>query len=144
MVNPTVNAGRTAVYWLYDDRDALLYVGVATDPRLRWKQHMSEKSWWGRVQTRVVEWFDSRVEALRVEKDCIERDSPLYNLHGSPIEIGSVSTLKRVGIMGARERLGPLVDQAAAGEPVVILRNRTPLAILIGYTQAQSLLRDSD
>ncbi|MEH0579041.1 GIY-YIG nuclease family protein [Streptomyces sp. B21-108] len=46
-------AERTAVYRLYDEDERLLYVGVASDPRVRFKQHGRDKSWRPRVTARV-------------------------------------------------------------------------------------------
>ena len=140
-MNTTPRAGRTAVYSLYDEREVLLYVGVASSPRQRWKQHAAEKPRWHQVHTREVEWFDSRSEALRVEGESIKRDDPVYNRSGSLVTLGSIHTMEHVGMLRAKDALGVYVDKAAQGEPVVIFRRRQPMAVLIGYNQVEELLK---
>lgn len=70
---------RTALYRLYDDTDALLYVGIAEDPRERWSQHAADKSWWPEVTRRDVEWIANRADAERTEREAIMSEKPRYN-----------------------------------------------------------------
>lgn len=131
--------GRTSVYWLHDDRDVLLYVGVARDPRLRWKQHASSQPWWRDVHTRTVEWFDDRDAALEVEQRSIKRDLPLHNERGALVaSIDQIDGMPRVGLGHAKKALGALVDKAAAGEGCVILRNGRPVAALVAVPSLSS------
>ncbi|MDX2527998.1 GIY-YIG nuclease family protein [Streptomyces europaeiscabiei] len=74
---------RTALYRLFDAQGRLLYVGIAFNPRARWRGHCSTKSWWQHVDRREVEWHDSRSEALTAEAAAIVEERPLYNIAGS-------------------------------------------------------------
>ncbi|MFF9118287.1 GIY-YIG nuclease family protein [Streptomyces massasporeus] len=77
-------AERTALYRLYDAAGHLLYVGVARNPDVRWATHSQSKPWWSEVDTRKVEWIDSRAEAERAELAVIRAEHPLYNVVGTP------------------------------------------------------------
>jgi hypothetical protein len=70
---------RTALYRLYDAEDRLLYVGIASDVRRRWRMHEWEKPWWHLVSGNRIEWFPSRQEARAAELVAMEDESPLYN-----------------------------------------------------------------
>jgi prevent-host-death family protein len=129
-----VKSERTAVYWLRDELGVLLYVGVAEDPARRWGQHAADKPWWSDVRTRTVEWFDTKAEAHAAEMASVKRDCPRYNQRGALAAEIDVATVHRVGLMDAKKRLHDLVDAAADGEPCVIYRNGTPLAVLTAYT----------
>lgn len=74
---------RTALYRLFDAEGQLLYVGIAFNPRDRWRGHCSTKSWWKQVDRREVEWHGSRSEALTAEAAAIIEERPLYNIAGS-------------------------------------------------------------
>jgi GIY-YIG catalytic domain len=86
MANRTVWPGRTALYRFFNAAGILLYVGVATYPHTRWKQHAREKSWWPEVAEKAIEWHPTRVEAEQAEGVAINTEEPLYNdvipLHG--------------------------------------------------------------
>jgi hypothetical protein len=77
---------RTAVYRLYGvsdllgTADALLYVGITTDPRDRWYRHSKKKPWWPEVARKAVTWYPTRAEALIAEAEAIRDESPFYNL----------------------------------------------------------------
>lgn len=70
---------RTALYRLYDADDRLLYVGITTSPKHRWGAHARDKTWWGEVARKDVEWFERRKSAERIEKIEIEEERPIYN-----------------------------------------------------------------
>lgn len=76
---PAPEAERTAVYRLYDKDELLLYVGVSTEPRVRFRQHQHDKDWWPLVATREIEWFDSRGAAECAEKEAIKGEQPGHN-----------------------------------------------------------------
>ena len=44
--------------------------------------------------------------------------------------------MRTITAMDLRRRLGETLDQAAAGERIVIERDRRPLAVLVPYSQA--------
>jgi predicted GIY-YIG superfamily endonuclease len=69
----------TCVYRLYDAEGSLLYVGVASDLEVRFKDHAKEKAWWPLVARREITWFDSRLDAMYEESRAIGRESPIHN-----------------------------------------------------------------
>ena len=69
----------TALYRFYDSEDALLYVGITKNITQRWSQHKKTKSWWRKVASREVVWFDSRPRALLAERRAIVAERPLHN-----------------------------------------------------------------
>lgn len=70
---------RTALYRLYDDRGALLYIGISTNPYERWNTHRCDHGWWSSVARKAVEWFDTRLDAARAEAAAIRAEGPLHN-----------------------------------------------------------------
>ncbi|MFB7500222.1 ISL3 family transposase [Streptomyces sp. NPDC056161] len=78
-------SSRTALYRLYDAEEALLYVGIAGDPRSRWAQHARDKrdTWWPQVDTKEVEWLDTRETAEEAELTAILAERPRHNAVGS-------------------------------------------------------------
>ena len=48
---------RTAVYRFYDNRDQLLYVGVAVDVVSRWRYHQGWSTWWPLHHRSEVQWL---------------------------------------------------------------------------------------
>lgn len=74
---------RTALYRLYDATDALLYVGIASDPKTRWWTHANEKTWWPQVARREVEWFMTRPAAEAAEVAAIVTELPRHNVEHS-------------------------------------------------------------
>lgn len=79
--------GRTAVYRLYSERDALLYVGITHQPDVRFAQHAKDKWWWGEVHRREMDWADTRAEASIAEQDLVEHLTPRYNAAMPPWRI---------------------------------------------------------
>lgn len=69
----------TAVYRLYDARDRLLYVGIAYDFDVRFRQHAETKAWWPEVARKDVTWFTSRLDAAYEESRAIDEECPVYN-----------------------------------------------------------------
>ncbi|MFM9594136.1 GIY-YIG nuclease family protein [Streptomyces scabiei] len=74
-----------ALYRLFDQGGALLYVGVTSDPRTRWTQHKAEKAWWPYVHRYTLEWRTSREAALKEEAEVIARERPLHNVQGAEV-----------------------------------------------------------
>lgn len=74
---------RTAVYRLFAQDRTLLYVGVAQDVGKRWREHAADKPWWTEVRRQIVDWYDTREEALSVEVDAIRDERPVYNVQHS-------------------------------------------------------------
>src|SRR5690606_18476276 len=81
--NPYGEAAR-ALYVARDTEGEPLYVGSAGDPRLRQKQHATEKPWWCEVGRVDVEWFESRWQAHAAEQFWIARICPVHNRQMPP------------------------------------------------------------
>jgi hypothetical protein len=71
----------TAVYRLYDKDEVLVYVGISSQPPIRFVQHRQGSAWWRDVVTREVEWYETRRLALAEEFRAITHDRPLFNKH---------------------------------------------------------------
>ena len=50
--------------------------------------------------------------------------------------------MRRVSALDVRKRLGQLLDEASAGERIVIERDRKPLAMLVPYEEGMRLVED--
>ncbi|WP_443079066.1 GIY-YIG nuclease family protein [Streptomyces sp. NBC_01498] len=70
------NPGRTALYRLFDEAGALLYVGISHKPDVRWGQHSEQKAWWPAVAQRAVEWHETRSGAEKAELAAIATERP--------------------------------------------------------------------
>lgn len=72
---------RTALYRLYDADNRLLYVGIASDPERRWRDHATDRArfWWPLVTKKEVQWFDSRPQAAEAEIEAIRAEDPRHN-----------------------------------------------------------------
>jgi predicted GIY-YIG superfamily endonuclease len=71
--------GYTAVYRFYDAAGELLYVGITSNPKSRWRAHACDKPWWHEVARKQVTWFETRTEASIAELHAIETESPRYD-----------------------------------------------------------------
>lgn len=74
---------RTALYRIYDAKDALLYIGITNNFGRRWAQHGARKPWWRQVRRQTVLWYDSRAEAEAAEVAAIRNEHPLHNTHNA-------------------------------------------------------------
>ena len=72
----------TAVYRLYDKTDALLYVGITRDLRMRFAQHEADKPWWPDVARKTMAWHGKRSDALAEEDRAIDEEHPVHNVAG--------------------------------------------------------------
>lgn len=70
---------QVGLYRLYNAADQLLYIGITSDPKERWRQHQGDKSWWPEVTRKTIEWIDDRGTALSREASAIKTERPLYN-----------------------------------------------------------------
>lgn len=78
----------TCLYRLYDNRETLLYVGVAYDFDVRFKQHAARKAWWPHVARKDVTWFDNRIDALHAEARAIANEGPAHNISRGAHPVG--------------------------------------------------------
>jgi predicted GIY-YIG superfamily endonuclease len=70
----------TYLYKLYDQNNKLLYIGITTDYKVRFKNHANNQSWWNKVSRHWIKKYPSRTSALRAEKRIIARQKPKYNI----------------------------------------------------------------
>lgn len=77
-----VHPDSVAVYELLNDAEALLYVGITHNPKMRFAAHAEDKRWWWEVATWTIEWYETRAIALKVEAATIYRKYPAYNISG--------------------------------------------------------------
>lgn len=77
------DAESVAVYRLFNRWGALLYVGIAADPKNRLLQHECEKDWWWSVFEHTVTWYRSRAEAAVEESRAIIYEMPAHNIAGA-------------------------------------------------------------
>lgn len=80
----------TAVYRLYDKDRRLIYVGIAEDFDLRFKQHRKAKAWWLDVASKDVIWFQTRLDACYEEARAIAAESPRENDHPGLDPVGLI------------------------------------------------------
>lgn len=72
---------RTALYRWVDADDVVLYIGISNDPDRRIGQHVDGKPWVVEaVRVDIVDWYDSRDEALAAEEELIRGERPRYNV----------------------------------------------------------------
>jgi excinuclease UvrABC nuclease subunit len=74
---------RTALYRLYDADDVLLYVGVTSDPKRRFRDHRAKRPWWNEVARNSIEWFSTEFRALQAEVQAIGAETPKYNIRST-------------------------------------------------------------
>jgi hypothetical protein len=72
----------TALYRLYDDAGALIYVGISNRWIRRVGRHAATKDWWREVATVTRQVWPSRAEALAAEALAIRTERPRYNVAG--------------------------------------------------------------
>lgn len=139
---------RTALYRLFDANDALLYAGIAFDPKARWLDHRRDKPWWPEVHRKQVDWFPSRERAAAVETEVIATERPLYNKQGATmiaprieVEPGAtnVATLAMV-----RTNLRDIIDLARDQEtPTAVTQRRRPRAFVVSVPFFERAERDA-
>ncbi|MFJ4887813.1 GntR family transcriptional regulator [Streptomyces sp. NPDC088731] len=69
----------TGLYRLRDASGGLLYVGISSNPGIRWEQHAADKPWWPEVVDKSVNWFRTRQEAEAAEVAAIKTEFPRNN-----------------------------------------------------------------
>jgi excinuclease UvrABC nuclease subunit len=68
------------VYWIYDRRKRLIYVGVAYHVRARINQHRNSQPWASEISQVWAKKYRSRAKALRMETHFIRTERPKYNI----------------------------------------------------------------
>lgn len=69
----------TCLYRLYDVFGNLLYLGISSNLKRRWKEHRTSSWWWPQVIDRQEEWFDDRPTAHAAERVAVRTELPLHN-----------------------------------------------------------------
>ena len=91
------------LYRFFDAEGQLLYIGIATEPKSRWRSHYATE-WWPKVARKTLEWHDSRKAAEEAEATAIRDEHPRYNkLHNKQ---------NGLAMTKARARFPHLVDRA--------------------------------
>jgi excinuclease UvrABC nuclease subunit len=80
-------ARECALYRHFDEKGALLYVGVALTPASRLRSHVQGSPWARNVATVTIEWFPSRADALAAERGAISGEAPKHNVR-RPVDTG--------------------------------------------------------
>lgn len=80
-----------ALYRLFNDVGALLYIGISDTPKRRFQEHKSDKPWASQIDHWTVEWYLDRPRAAAAELQAIVREVPAYNSAGMPTSSVSVS-----------------------------------------------------
>jgi len=70
----------TALYRLFGDEGALLYVGIAANFGRRWQEHARSQPWWPEVRRQTVEWHPGRGTAEDAEEAAIKSERPRHNV----------------------------------------------------------------
>ncbi len=75
------------VYRLFDNDDALLYVGCSKAPQTRLSFHQQRKQWGVEIDEMTQDPYDDRIQALAAERAAIATELPRYNRahHPSPV-----------------------------------------------------------
>lgn len=71
--------GRTALYRHYDERGALLYIGITKTPGARATQHGQKSKWFRFVADTQIEWFATFAAAEMAERAAIHDETPVFN-----------------------------------------------------------------
>lgn len=104
-----------AVYRLFDEQGALLYVGQCMYPKRRFVAHAKDQKWWQEVACWRVEWWPSRTAAITEEARAIRSEHPRYNTQHQLVPRGGRGRMPGQGAMvdllaamGGQERLRTL------------------------------------
>jgi predicted GIY-YIG superfamily endonuclease len=68
------------LYRMFSATGDLLYVGITSNPHLRFREHQKKQSWWPEVANIGIEHFSSREELAEAERRAITRERPLWNV----------------------------------------------------------------
>lgn len=142
-----LNERRTALYRLYGEADALLYIGISHQPEVRFEQHADQKKWWPLVTRREIEWFDDRPAAAVAEATAIRAEDPEYNGTYSPRRsrksirhVIAADGIEEISMTLARSKLTSLIRKAEAGNPVALLNHGRRDAIIVSREQYEEIM----
>lgn len=143
--------GKTAVYRLYDNAGSLLYVGLGSDPKSRWRAHARDKTWWPDVATKEVEWHDTFSEAASAEHAAIHKENPAHNKaswkwskqDSQPPE----PHVQSIPASLARTSMREVLDAADSGMHTRVTQYQKPVAVFVSpgwYEKAVEALRSTE
>ena len=130
---------RAALYRLYGEGGALLYIGISHQPEVRFVQHSKLKEWWPRVARREVEWFDDRPAAAKAEEIAVRSEDPEFNrTYSSRInrrtirDVVAEDGVREISLALARAKLSDVVRTVAhRDEPAALLNHGRRYAMVI-------------
>jgi ribosome-binding protein aMBF1 (putative translation factor) len=70
----------TALYRLFGDDDALLYIGISETFGRRWQEHARSQPWWPEVRRQSLDWHPDRQSAEDAEEKAVKDEHPRYNV----------------------------------------------------------------
>lgn len=70
-----------ALYRFYNSDSELLYIGISRDLPSRLRSHGSSSPFWAEVATIKLEWFETRKEVAKAEREAIKAEHPIWNKH---------------------------------------------------------------
>jgi hypothetical protein len=76
----------------------LLYVGITSDPEVRFAQHRADKAWWPQVVTKDLQWHGTRAAAAAAEIAAIRFNEPRHNREHSVGAVVSLHLAKRIHV----------------------------------------------
>lgn len=97
----------TAVYRLLNEQRTLIYVGISYDPPRRLTEHRMLRPWAAEIAHSIIEWYDTRREAERVELFLIENEFPVHNIIGTPLH---AAALRIASVRGGPPKHMAVVD----------------------------------
>lgn len=68
------------LYRIFDEDDALLYVGITNNPKGRILGHQSDKPWWPSVSTITLAHFPDREALEAAERVAVATEKPRFNV----------------------------------------------------------------
>lgn len=68
------------LYRQFDASGALLYVGIADDPRARMRRHAAQSAWASLIARVTLDHFEDREKAEAAERQAIFEEKPLHNI----------------------------------------------------------------
>ena len=77
-----------AVYWCYNRRRELIYIGMSSQPLRRLYEHDNSRSWLPKCVKLTLVWYATRTHAKIAEREAIKQHKPRYNVsHARPAVI---------------------------------------------------------
>lgn len=70
----------TALYRMFAEDGALLYVGISTRGPRRFSEHQADQPWWTSVASATLEHFEYPHQATAAERKAIRDEHPRFNV----------------------------------------------------------------